>query len=315
MAPPRKRFCAEESRERRDDFLGTASVASCYLLVEYDEQWPSKVNALFEEKKLGSAGARQVRDFVNWCPGEVRELLVKGKARDRPTSKIGLVRCDTPRPGGALFDIERYSQIDATELRHAYLKPRPLEDLLLVCTHGKRDKCCARYGFPLFRRLWEETERENSNLMVWQCTHVGGDRFAANVIWLPYGIVFGRVHVDTDSFVEAFRQRRISLAHFRGTSVFPSAAQYLEGWLRKKWKLDQPGGVELLEYSDRRSAEGHIVADVKLGVSAMQKRAVEATVRIRQDETTGSRVLASCNVDGYAYRRVFEFLREPHWCA
>ena len=312
MGPSRKRFCAKESLQRKDAFLGTASVAACYLLVEYGEQWPSKVDALYDAAELGEAAAREVKDFVDWCPYGVRRLLVKGKDRHRPTKMIALVRADAPRPGGGIFELKGHGEISGADLRNAYLHPRPLADTLLVCTHGKRDKCCARYGFPLFRQLYEELETNDSDVAVWQCSHVGGDRFAANVIWLPYGLVFGRVHWDTDSFVEAFRQRRISLSHFRGTSVFPSAAQYLEGWLRKKWGLDRPGGVEMLAYSLTKNSRGHIIAEVRLRALAMDNPMVaEATVRIRQDQTTGSKVLASCNVDGYTYRRVFEFLHGP----
>ncbi len=61
--------------------------------------------------------------------------------------------------------------------------------LLVVCTHGKRDRCCAKNGRPLYDALRRETESG----WVWQSTHVGGDRFAGNVVVFPQGLYYGRV--------------------------------------------------------------------------------------------------------------------------
>ena len=51
------------------------------------------------------------------------------------------------------------------------LEPEPM---LLVCTHGVHDTCCAVRGRPVaaaLARRWPEA--------TWECSHVGGDRFAA----------------------------------------------------------------------------------------------------------------------------------------
>jgi hypothetical protein len=88
----------------------------------------------------------------------------------------------------------------------------PLRDrLLLVCTHGKRDACCARYGAPVARELAAR------GLPVWETTHVGGDQFAANMVCLPDGTYHGRL--DRASAVEvAFGCLRgeVSPAYYRG---------------------------------------------------------------------------------------------------
>ena len=64
--------------------------------------------------------------------------------------------------------------------------------LLVVCTHGKRDRCCAKNGRPLYDALRRETDSD----WVWQSTHVGGDRFAGNVVVLPQALYYGRVEPD-----------------------------------------------------------------------------------------------------------------------
>ena len=50
----------------------------------------------------------------------------------------------------------------------------------LVCTNGKRDACCARDGLPVARALAALRPDE-----AWECSHLGGHRFAANVALAP----------------------------------------------------------------------------------------------------------------------------------
>ena len=64
-----------------------------------------------------------------------------------------------------------------------------------VCTNGQRDLCCARFGLPTYAAL-----RERVGERVWQTTHVGGHRFAPNVLTLPQAALYGRVQpADVDA--------------------------------------------------------------------------------------------------------------------
>ena len=63
--------------------------------------------------------------------------------------------------------------------------------VFLVCTHGRRDACCAGRGWPVAVALTEAFPEQT-----WQCSHVGGDRFAANVVMLPHGLYYGRLTPD-----------------------------------------------------------------------------------------------------------------------
>ena len=126
--------------------------------------------------------------------------------------------------GGALFRTSIYHSHTVEEVLDriedaAYLDPRERAffagdragaPLFVVCTHGKHDPCCARYGRPLFEALSEQVGAESA----WQCTHVGGDRFAANAVCLPHGVYYGRVERDD---VEAAAQR----VEARGLEVDP----------------------------------------------------------------------------------------------
>jgi hypothetical protein len=84
--------------------------------------------------------------------------------------------------------------------------------LALVCTHGRHDVCCALRGRPVAAALAELPGWD-----VWECSHLGGDRFAANVLLLPHGELFGGLDAGTAvGAVQAVTQGRLVLEHYRG---------------------------------------------------------------------------------------------------
>lgn len=89
--------------------------------------------------------------------------------------------------------------------------------LFLVCAHGRHDACCALRGRPVAQAL----ERVRPG-RVWETTHLGGDRFAANVLVLPSGELYGRVppalaaemadRLDAGEVVPDYLRGRIGMA-------------------------------------------------------------------------------------------------------
>ncbi len=93
--------------------------------------------------------------------------------------------------------------------------------LFLVCTHGRHDPCCALRGRPLVEAL----DRARPG-RAWETTHLGGDRFAANVLVLPSGVLYGRVPASAASSLAACADDgRLLVAHQRGRIGLPSIAQ------------------------------------------------------------------------------------------
>ena len=78
------------------------------------------------------------------------------------------------------------------------------ESLILVCTNGRHDQCCANLGRPLVRALRDSPWADR----VWECSHIGGDRFAANVVVLPDSLYFGRVEPDVSPGAAGRARRR-----------------------------------------------------------------------------------------------------------
>ena len=117
--------------------------------------------------------------------------------------------------------------------------------LVLVCTHSRHDACCAVEGRPTaaaFAGVHDD---------VWESSHIGGDRFAANVLVLPHGVYHGRVTPeDVPTVAAAIRDGRVSLPHYRGRSTLPFAVQAAESLLRDELDIDALDGVVVLDHHE-----------------------------------------------------------------
>jgi hypothetical protein len=95
------------------------------------------------------------------------------------------------------------------------------EPVFLVCTHGRRNVCCARFGGPLAAALAARYPGQ-----VWETTHVGGHRYAANLVILPHGLYYGPVGVDlAAAAIGAYQRGEITASRYRGRAGQPKAAQ------------------------------------------------------------------------------------------
>lgn len=123
--------------------------------------------------------------------------------------------------------------------------------LFVVCTHGKRDRCCARYGRPLYEEIRDQADED----WAWQSTHVGGDRFAGNLVCLPQGLYFGRVgRADVWPLLEDYLAGRIYLDRFRGRSCHSFPVQVAERAARGRARL---AGIDDISLSAvERTPEG-----------------------------------------------------------
>jgi hypothetical protein len=217
-------FCSDISRENDEPLGATASRIDHWLLVEYRGLWSSDALA-------GSGLSDQVKARLRELRARrprTRLLLIRRPDRRRhPTLAVyvGSSREGEEKLGALEIDEhEDLRDVDPWDSASAAGEP-----LFLACTHGKHDPCCARHGRPLYEALSEQLESES----VWQCTHIGGDRFAGNLLCLPHGVYFGRVERDdVPSVVDEYLDGRISLGHYRGRSCWPFAVQAAERRIR-----------------------------------------------------------------------------------
>jgi hypothetical protein len=110
------------------------------------------------------------------------------------------------------------------------------EPVFLVCAHGQRNACCARFGAPLARALAARQPGQ-----VWETTHVGGHRFAANLVILPHGLYYGPVGVaEATAAISAYARGTITPERYRGRAGQPKATQEAE-----YARLTRAGSLEL----------------------------------------------------------------------
>jgi len=213
-------FCAEISGERGEPLGATASRVDTWLLVEYRGLWSHDALA---GSGLSDQVKSHLREQVDALP-RAKLLFVRRRER-RGDTGISVFVCSSSERHPSLrgLEVEGYEDLLALDVAGGEPPGEPVgHPLFLVCTHGKHDRCCARYGRPLHDALRELAEPG----WVWQSTHVGGDRFAGNVVVLPEGLYFGRVRPeDALGVLDDHLGRRLDLERFRGRSCYPFAVQ------------------------------------------------------------------------------------------
>ena len=223
-APGRAPFCADLSRENGEPLAATASRIDNWFLIEYRGLWARDALA-------GSGLTDQVKEHLR---EQVRSVshgrLLFVRRPDRRGRPELLAFTATSRPGATTVTktvLEAYDDLRKLDLLGGKPAGHPL---FLVCTHGKHDPCCARYGRPLYEALRDELEPDR----VWQVSHIGGDRFAGNLVCLPEGLYYGRVDRETaGSVLDEHLARRIHMASYRGRSIYAFAVQAAERAVRE----------------------------------------------------------------------------------
>ena len=241
----RRPFCSDVSRADDEPLAATASRVDRWLLVEYRGLWAHDAvddSTLSPEVK---------RALVSWRNAEPRSRVVFVRRTER-RREDGLVAFRvTSREGESwarCIDLERHDDLAELDLDAA---GAPLDHpLLLVCTHGKHDPCCARFGRPLYEAVREAVDDD----WAWQVSHVGGDRFAGNLVELPRGLYFGRVDpAEAWDTVDELLAGRIPLARYRGRSCYSFPVQAAERTVRAHAGLV---GVDDLRLASVTHADG-----------------------------------------------------------
>ena len=88
---------------------------------------------------------------------------------------------------------------------------------------------------------------------IWQTAHVGGHRFAPNIVALPSGNYYGYAQADSvNEIVSAERAGQIHLPNFRGRSCYAPPVQAADAMLRR-----ETAAAGLLRYRlNEMAAEG-----------------------------------------------------------
>jgi hypothetical protein len=232
--------CAVLARALDEPLAGTSPVAPRWVCVEHRGAWP---------RAVGSHADPSVATFAANAEGRGWRLLLirrPGRQCDDPDGPSRVYLTDTA-PGTAHTRV--LTVAGPAELADVTLpgpgEPMPgtpvLDPLLLVCTHGRRDRCCALDGRALAMVLTGVDE-----LDVWECTHLGGHRFAPTALVLPTGYVYG--WLDQAGAVAAYKAAasgEVETAMCRGRSTWTPAAQVAELAVRTVTGLRDAGVLQV----------------------------------------------------------------------
>jgi hypothetical protein len=215
---------------------GTASTFRRFLLVEFPGPWG--VDAL-RDSRLPNDAAADLRARAR--PHGIRVLLIRRHGRSTVTGRMRVFAAyaDPSTPWAETADIdgpERLADLDLDALAagRSLGLDRWEAPLFLTCTHGRHDVCCAELGRPVARALFFSHPDE-----AWEVSHIGGDRFAANVLVLPHGLYYGRLAPESAARMAVWHHEgRLDLEHLRGRSGYPWVVQAAEIFLRQQLGVD-----------------------------------------------------------------------------
>jgi hypothetical protein len=213
--------CALRAQLRGDPMLGTAFPAARLLLVEQPGPWGERG---LRDSRFGAAAADELERRAGAAGMRVQAIRRPGRTPRNVGRRWALV--DT-RDGRESLRWGTYDT-PADLLALPFDQPSGAtpgeadpDPLYLVCAHSKHDTCCALRGRPVAAAIGALRPGR-----VWECSHVGGDRFAANVLVLPVGLLYGRVlPFAAREFVAAAEAGEVVGALLRGQVGLPPPAQ------------------------------------------------------------------------------------------
>ncbi len=224
-------LCAQASRSRDEPLAATASRVDRWYVVEHRGAWgPATV-------PTGRMGRAVAKALASAALGERARLVLVRRPHGVAEQPGRWVFAVDSRPGHERVLARHVS--DDRELL-TLVPPYGTDGvpegwsvadgpLYLVCTHGRHDRCCALRGRPVARALaGHEPDR------TWECTHVGGDRFAANVVVLPDGLYLGRIEADeVVRVVDDLTAGTLPPGRVRGRSSLSQPAQAAQAFARE----------------------------------------------------------------------------------
>ena len=216
--------CSALAEQLDEPLAGTVDQRRRWFLLEDRSAWGTDAVA----DRFGADRAATAKRLG------IRLLLVRRREGDPSEDTVRrAMLVDTEAAAMAVRTVRGPGDLDVEAVADMPLEDfgaRMTDPILLVCTNGRRDACCALRGRALTVALADDHAER-----VWECTHLGGHRLAANLVCLPHGIVYGRVAPeDGPRLASAYLAGDVDPVHLRGRSAWPAPAQVAEVELRRR---------------------------------------------------------------------------------
>jgi len=265
--------CAVLARALDEPLAGTAPVTGRWLCLEQPGAWPQDIAAHRSpavQELTRRAIAAGWRLLLIRRPGrhsdDGRGAALNGEAQPATTPGAGpdIVTESTEPPRAVpavrvfLADTTPSNPLITTltatpaELTGLVLpvddEPLPgtpvTEPLLLVCTHGRHDRCCALDGRALVSAVTAGCPEIAPH--IWESSHLGGHRFAPTALVLPTGYLYGRLDPATAIDVhKAAAHGEMEPLLCRGRSTWSQEGQIAELAVRRATGLREAAALHV----------------------------------------------------------------------
>ncbi len=243
--------CSQDSRQVGEPLAGTAPLASSWIVVEQPGPWGRKA---VTESRLPEALAAH----LSAADGTGVKVIL-ARHPDRPERTVGPERhvwVARSAPGGALLrhgvvaDLRELMSWDLRAIAEGALPALGRVErspVHFVCTNGTRDQCCATAGRPLLATLLESRAEAAERDRLWECSHIGGHRFAPVMLSLPTAAVHGRLGpAEAELVIERSSRGQILLDSYRGRTALPPPFQVAAIEVRTDYGIEDVEDLDVL---------------------------------------------------------------------
>jgi hypothetical protein len=263
---PAPSSCSTFSARLGEPLPGTAPVAPTWLAVEQPGAWGAR--ALIRSRLDPALGPELARRAEG---SGVRIALIRRVGRHALGGEAArtVLVCDT-RPGTtalrslSVTDPRELLDLDFTALGAGRIdvgEPHP-GPALLVCTNGRRDRCCAQSGRALALDLVDAGAGVRP--AVWETDHLGGHRFAPTAVVLPTGYVYGRLDArNALAALDGAARGQVVTEGSRGRSTWSRPGQAADLALRAELREYRGDAVRVL--AEQQSGGGRSSVDLAAG--------------------------------------------------
>jgi hypothetical protein len=221
-------FCSRTDLVSHQPAAGTGVRAEAYVFLpvpkrlwrakEMNESWASSEDlAAIAAARRGGVVTRLYNPPRDAHAADTPILVHAAEGRPRPEALDGLLTAF-----GSRWPVEPQA------------RPR-----LAICTHGTRDRCCAKWGYAAYttaRRLFDEGRSPYEPI---ECSHLGGDRFAATGIVFPSGSMYAHLDsVDLAALTASEAAGRLRPDTYRGRVFEGPLAQIVRQGLAREGVFD-----------------------------------------------------------------------------
>jgi hypothetical protein len=219
--------CSTQARQAGESPTATASPGRRWLLLEVAGGWGP--NAFRDSPVLDPALGARIERRAAAEGFRIVAIRRPGRARHADGPRWRWARVESTPGHESIAWGEAAGPSDYLTVPFDQPGTRSENIVIAVCAHGRHDQCCAIRGRSVAALL-----RGDDPDAVWECSHIGGDRFAATMLLLPHGINYGWADtLDARHMVSEYRAGRVVLSGLRGRSAFSFLEQAAQDAARR----------------------------------------------------------------------------------